>query len=321
MPSRRAMKESSEGWSCKAWRPRRATSRGCLSGWTSPCSRVGWGTVYELWGAGNFRPVRVQSGSAPRSSSPRLGMHCTRCRHPSPWSHVRPPLTAHHRGWHLRGVGGGDLSPGLSLRAGFRADRYSHEQRLRVSPRVALRLSLGERADLFAAAGRYHQVLPAPGLRAESATESNAGWSLSWDPSLPVADATHVVVGMEQEFDRDVQLVFTAFAKRFSGLGQEGGETSRSSGTELRVSREGDRLRGWFGYTLSWFWVDEGPTGSSRFDGRHLLSTGLEAVLPGGIQVGGSLGYGAGLPMTAVGLPSRGRSRHPLTMRVPCQRA
>jgi len=71
------------------------------------------------------------------------------------------------------------------------------------------------------------------------------------------------------------------------------------------VSREGDRLRGWFGHTLSWFWVGEGPTGSSRFDGRHLLSAGLEAVLPGGIQVGGSLGYGAGLPMTAVRLPSR----------------
>ena len=201
----------------------------------------------------------------------------------------------------------GEFAPGLSLRAGFRADRYSHEGRLRLSPRLGLRLELGEQIRLFAAGGQYHQVLPAPGLRAESNADPNLGTApmLSWDPTLPVAGATHLVVGMEQEFDREVQLILTAFAKRFSGLGQGGEETSRSSGTELRVSREGGQLRGWFGYALSWFWIDEGSTGSTRFNGRQLLSAGIEATLPGRIEIGGVLGYGAGLPMTAVGLPSR----------------
>ena len=65
-------------------------------------------------------------------------------------------------------------------------------------------------------------------------------------------------------------------------------------------------MRGWFGYALSWFWVDEGPSGSTRFDGRHLLSLGIEGTVPGGVEIKGTLGFGAGLPMTAVGLPSQG---------------
>ncbi len=199
----------------------------------------------------------------------------------------------------------GSLTSDLALRAGLRADRFSHEGRLRMSPRVSVRLALSDRVELFSAAGRYHQALPAPGLSGQRGVQGSAA-ELSWNPTLPVAAASHLVVGVAQELDREISLTLSAFAKSFSGLGQAGGDRSRASGTELKVSREGDRVSGWFGYALSWFWVDEGPTGSTRFDGRHLLTAGLEGAVPGGIELRGTLGYGAGLPMTAVGLPSQG---------------
>jgi hypothetical protein len=117
-----------------------------------------------------------------------------------------------------------------------------------------------------------------------------------------VATASHWIVALEQGFDRGLSLSLAGFLKGFSGLG-DGVRKSRASGTELRVSREGERLRGWFGYGLSWFWVDEGPNGSTRFDGRHLLAVGLEGTVPAGVELRGTFGYGAGLPMTAIGLP------------------
>ncbi len=199
----------------------------------------------------------------------------------------------------------GALNSIFGVRAGIRADRYSHDARIRVSPRIALRLAVGERAELFTAAGRYHQVLPAPGLRS-TASVDGAPSGLGWNPTLPVASASHLVVGLEQGLDQDVRVSLAGFVKAFSGLGERGDHRSRSSGTELRVSRGGHSVRGWFGYALSWFWVDEGPSGSTRFDGRHLLSLGIEGTVPGGVEIKGTLGFGAGLPMTAVGLPSQG---------------
>lgn len=194
------------------------------------------------------------------------------------------------------------VAPGWRLRAGIRADRFSHEGRIRLAPRAALTIRLGSRATLTASTGVYHQVLPAPGLKSQESLDGSPA-SLQWDPSLPVASAYHFVVGLEQQMDAGVDLGLSAFVKSFRGL-ETIGDRSSASGAELRVSREGAGLSGWFGYTLSWFWVDEGPGGSTRFDGRHLVSLGLEGTLPGGVELLGRLGYGAGLPVTAVGLPS-----------------
>lgn len=59
----------------------------------------------------------------------------------------------------------GWLSPLLHLRAGLRGDRYGHEARIRMGPRIAARFSLTDRATLLVSGGLYHQPLPAPGLR------------------------------------------------------------------------------------------------------------------------------------------------------------
>jgi hypothetical protein len=204
----------------------------------------------------------------------------------------------------LFGEWSGPVASGLDLRAGLRAERFSHERgELRLAPRASITVALGDRVSLWSSVGRYHQVLPAPGLNdgPEDAGPEAARY-LDWDPRLPVASASHWIVALEQRFDRGLSLSLAGFLKGFSGLG-EAARRSRASGTELRVSREGERLRGWFGYGLSWFWVDEGPNGSTRFDGRHLLAIGLEGTVPAGVELRGTFGYGAGLPMTAIGLP------------------
>jgi len=192
----------------------------------------------------------------------------------------------------------GWVTPEVHLRFGLRGDRFSHEGRARVAPRIALRYLLGERASLFASAGSYHQPLPAPGLEGEGFGDEPA--RLTWNPALPVVTASHLVVGLDQELEGGVRLGLSGFVKGFEGLEGRNGGRSRSSGTELTVGRGGDRFEAWLGYALSWFWMQEGVQGSTRFDGRHLLSLGAVGTMPGGLEVRGTLGYGAGLPLTAV---------------------
>ena len=212
---------------------------------------------------------------------------------PFPLEPRAAPLTAHHRGWHLRGVGGGDLSPGLSLRAGFRADRYSHEQRLRVSPRVALRLSLGERADLFAAAGRYHQVLPAPGLRAESATDRMLAGRC---PGI-----RHFRSRMRPMSSSGWSRNSTATCNSCSPPLQNGSQDlDKRAGDEpiIRHGAEGESGRGSpSGVVRLHPFMVLGGRGSDRIEPLRWTAPPIHrprSGTAGGIQVGGSLGYGRG---------------------------
>ncbi len=210
----------------------------------------------------------------------------------------------------LSGVFGeweGSLSGSVHLRAGLRGDLFGHEGDLRVGPRVQLRLALSDRAALVGSAGRYHQVLPAPGLRKEVSEGEAFPAALGWEPGLPVVSATHVLLGLEQELDRGFRFGVSGFMKSFSGLGPDGSR-GRSSGTELRVSHAGERVEAWIGYALSWFWTDDGVDGATRFRGRHLVSMGIDGKLRG-LELRGVVGYGAGIPLSPVeivGAPATG---------------
>ncbi len=198
----------------------------------------------------------------------------------------------------------GAINPTVHLRTGLRGDHYGHEGRLRVAPRISARFVLNDRAALLASGGVYHQPLPTPGLRPGGDEGMELEGPLAWSPSLPVASASHLLLGLEQELEGAFELGVSGFVKRFSGVGSEQIERSRSSGAELRLAREGERLHGWLGYHISWYWMDEGVQGSTRFDGRHLVSLGLEGSAFDGLELNATLGYGSGLPLTSVELTS-----------------
>jgi hypothetical protein len=197
----------------------------------------------------------------------------------------------------------GDVASGVRVRGGLRAETTSHDGRTRLAPRAGLRLLLGERAVLRVDAGGSHQLVPVPGLRARLDPEGPD--ALEWEPALHMATASHLVVALDQELGSDLRLELSAFARGFRGIGHGRGfeneaDRSRSSGIELRMAREGERTGAWLGYALSWFWTLEGSEGSTRFDGWHLLSAGFRTEPTPGLNLSGSLGYGAGLPLTAV---------------------
>jgi hypothetical protein len=196
--------------------------------------------------------------------------------------------------------GGRALAPGLDLRIGLRADAFSTERGVRLSPRVALLWSLSSEALLTVAAGRYHQFSRASDKQIDF-TASGGALTTPGRALLSVATADHVAVSLDQELTERVRLGIEGFWKGFTGLGASGGEVLHSSGVDLQVLHEGTPVTAWLGYNLSWFWSGgSGIGGTSNFTGRQLLSAGLRGSPDG--RIGGSLtvAYSAGLPYTSI---------------------
>ncbi len=193
------------------------------------------------------------------------------------------------------------LHPGVRLVAGGRADHFGVDGSVRVAPRASLAVLLTDDALLTLSGGRYHQAVALPGLAARpgSGTEAPA---IAWNPSLAVASASHLVLSLDQSLSPDLSLGVSGFIKHFDGAGDGPGSRVNASGTDLRVGWDGERVEGWAGYAISWFWEPSGNGRSSSFTGRHLLTTGLRARPWEGWELGVSLGYGAGLPLVDVTL-------------------
>lgn len=192
------------------------------------------------------------------------------------------------------------LSDRLDARAGIRMEHFSGTDGLRVGPRASVRLLVTDAAALTVAAGRYHQALPQPGLASTQAEDGSP--VLGWNSSLPVASSTHLVLGLDQMLDEHIRLDVSGFVKAFEGMVPGSAARVNASGTDLRVARGGERMAGWLGYALSWFWEGEPGARSSTFSGRHLVSAGARGWLTERLEVGVSVGYGAGLPLAAVAL-------------------
>jgi len=100
--------------------------------------------------------------------------------------------------------------------------------------------------------------------------------------------------------------------KRFDGLPRDVASALRSapprqntemhvSGADLWLQRSTGRLQGWLGYSVAWIWADENDHRLSRAaDGRQLVSAGVSGPIGAGGEFEVRLGYGAGLPYTAV---------------------
>ena len=198
------------------------------------------------------------------------------------------------------------LAPGLGIRAGLRADRFSSDGGVRLSPRAALTWSLTPQATLTLAAGRYHQYTRTSDTHVERTVAEMADGAVDVQDGaalLPVASADHVVLSLDQVLAPTVRLGLEGFVKAFSDVGGDADRLT-SSGVDLRVVREGENVTAWLGYTLSWFWADDATPGAATttFTGRHLLSTGLRGRIVGPVGADLRLSFSDGLPYTAVPL-------------------
>lgn len=192
------------------------------------------------------------------------------------------------------------LSPGLTLRAGFRGDLFGGDA-ARFAPRVALLWEIGPEALLTVAAGRYHQPTRTPDFEVERTLATVAEEGIDPEELLPVATADHVVLSLDQRLGDRVRLGLEGFWKRYDGLLASSSETIRSSGVDLRVLSSGDNGVAWLGYSLSWFWSTIDLSGrASEFAGRHLLSAGVSGSLLGPLRGEARVAYGAGLTYTSI---------------------
>lgn len=198
----------------------------------------------------------------------------------------------------------------LDVRAGLRADAFMTERRMRLAPRAGAAWRPAETTTLSLAAGRFHQYVRTPETVLAADLESWAtleGVALSSEEEpearagalLAVVGASHLVFGLENRVREDISLGLEAFLKTYDGL--PAAEGLRSSGADVWVQRAGDRWTGWLGYSIGWAWTEGGPDRNGvDFAGRHLLSGGLGADLPGTVQLDVAVAYGSGLPFTPI---------------------
>lgn len=205
------------------------------------------------------------------------------------------------------------LGTTFDVRGALRLDHFPGSGGLHVAPRAALTWGLSDAADLTLSAGRYYQlprgVEPEVGAALRDPGGLTAGHAL-FEP----AQATHVVLSLDQRIDSDLRLSLDGFVKGFRNLPGTGTDVLRSSGVDLSVQRSGDELTGWVGYSLSWFWRagedgvpgDGATAGSSAevgdFAGRHLLTVGLDGEVGAGWGARLEVSYGDGLPYASIPL-------------------
>lgn len=192
------------------------------------------------------------------------------------------------------------IAPGVTVRAGLRADLFGSSE-LRLGPRATVFWDVGPTALLTIAAGRYHQVAHAPQGEVDESLTDFANQEGVLRGPMPVAEADHVVLTLEQRLGESVSLGVEGFWKRFQGLETGSGDAVLNSGIDLRVLSAGPETAFWLGYGLSWFWSPLDLSGrATDFSGRHLLSAGLSGPLVGRIRGEARLSYGAGLPSTSL---------------------
>jgi len=187
----------------------------------------------------------------------------------------------------------------LSLRGGLRADHYSNTSSLRLAPRLALVWAPNDAAVLTLAGGRYRQLVRSH-LRLDLDEEGHQFLHAPY--SLQPARASHLLLGIDQVIAEGIRVGMQGYYKRFDDVPAGDGQThANASGLDLWVRRGEGRIQGWLGYSLSWVWTG-GTRGEATdlFSGRHLLSLGLSGEFEAGPTLGLSLGYGSGLPFSAI---------------------
>lgn len=213
----------------------------------------------------------------------------------------------------LRADAGGDIIGGyvdgqwqplkrLTLRTGLRTDFFSEHSSAQVAPRASATYMLTDKASMTLAAGQYRQYVRSErssGIIGTPISDTTVA------PSLAIAKASHLVVGLDQDLGDGVRVALEGFYKSFKGLPTDHGDFTEASGLDLWVRRGAGRYTGWLGYSLSWIWsIDDATTGAAKmFAGRQLLSAGASGPIGANGKFDVRLAYGAGLPFTAIPEP------------------
>jgi hypothetical protein len=192
----------------------------------------------------------------------------------------------------------------VRLWAGMRMDRFSTDASIRPAPRLKLAWMVSDNAVLSLAAGRYHQLARASDESIDDALVGVVGGGpedpVGGAPLLPVATATHLVASLDQMLVPTVRLGLDGYVKVFDGVSAPG-QRLNASGADLRVQHAGGDITMWLGYSLAWLWADDGlGYTSERFTGQQLLSAGASGLAWDRVGLDLRLGYGDGLPLTAV---------------------
>lgn len=197
-----------------------------------------------------------------------------------------------------------NATPGVELRGGLRIDVFSTDARARLAPRLSASFDLGDQATLTVAGGRYRQY-----VRSNDPSQQYVNATVPDEPVPPlkIAEATHLVVSLDQVITDRLSLEVEGFYKTFSGLPEDdhGRDYAEASGLDLWI-RRGGRLTGWFGYSLAWVWStpEQRPFAPGRsFAGRHLVSAGLSGPIVASGIFDVRVAYGSGLPYTAIPEP------------------
>lgn len=190
----------------------------------------------------------------------------------------------------------------LTVRSGLRTDFFSEHGGARLAPRAAATYLLTDKASLTIAAGQYRQYVRST---AGSGIIGTPTPDTAVAPSLAIAKASHLVLGLDQDLGDGVRLAIEGYYKTFEDLPSTQGDLTEASGVDLWVRRATGRYTGWLGYSLSWIWtMDDGATRSAKvFAGRQLLSAGASGPIGGTGKFDVRVAYGAGLPFTAIPEP------------------
>ena len=194
------------------------------------------------------------------------------------------------------------LGDDVRVRAGLRADHFPDAGGLRLAPRLSATWLLTDDAELTVAAGRFHELPRGTEPEVRAALGDPAGVEAG-RAVYPPAEATHLVLSLDQSLSSTLRLGLEGFVKGFQNLPGADEDVLRSSGLDLRVLRQGEELSGWLGYTLAWYWEPGAAApaaGTADFAGRHLVTAGLRGRLPSGVGGSVRVAYGDGLPYTSV---------------------
>jgi hypothetical protein len=186
-------------------------------------------------------------------------------------------------------------TPRVRVRGGLRADFFPADASLRFAPRLAVNWAVSERAVLLIAGGRYRQFVRESG---EVLPGSEGSEAVHAPRALRLADASHLLVGLDQLLADEIRFGIEGYFKRFEGIPTEiGTGAANASGVDLWLRRGEGRVTGWLGYSLGWVWTaPQSGEATDLFSGRQLLSLGLSGEIGAGGRLGLRVGYGAGIP-------------------------